>query len=53
MTGARGNPLLREELGVRSFIVRSLQRLGLDVEPAKPVGRQPGELQWKGHNRHA
>jgi hypothetical protein len=51
MTGTRGNPLLKEELQVRSFIVRSLSRLGLDLEPARPVGRPPGP-QWKGHNRH-
>jgi hypothetical protein len=39
MLGSRANPLVRDELAARSFVVRTLQRLGLDLEPAKPVGR--------------
>jgi hypothetical protein len=53
LTTAEGkaNPLIRVELACRTFVCRILQRLGLDVEPLKPVGRQPGVPQWTGHNR--
>ena len=41
--GLREHPLLRHELAARSFIVRSLHRLGLDIEPARhEIGRPPG-----------
>jgi hypothetical protein len=40
--GAKEHPLLRHELAARSFVVRSLQRLGLDVQPIKPMGRPAG-----------
>lgn len=39
----REHPLLKAELAGRAFIVRSLMRLGLNVETIKPsVGRPPG-----------
>ena len=38
-SGPREHPLLKAELGCRSFTVRTLQRLGLDVEPIGRVGR--------------
>ncbi len=38
----RDNPLLKHELACRSFVVRTLARLGLDVEAVKPIGR-PGQ----------
>jgi hypothetical protein len=41
-TGPRDHPLLKHELAARSFTVRALQRMGLDVEPVKGVGRPPG-----------
>jgi hypothetical protein len=37
--GARPHPLLREETALRAFICRTLARLGLDVEPIRPLGR--------------
>jgi hypothetical protein len=37
--GLRPHPCLRDELAARSFIVRSLQRLGLLDEPVKAIGR--------------
>jgi len=37
----KDHPALKHELAARSFVVRTLQRLGLDVEAIKPVGR-PG-----------
>src|SRR5262245_54149155 len=40
--GAKEHPLLRAELAAMAFIVRTLQRLGLNVEPLRPtVGRPP------------
>ena len=42
-TGLKDHPLLRHELAAQSFIVRSLHRLGLDIEPARHViGRPAG-----------
>lgn len=39
----REHPLLKAELANRSFVVRGLQRLGLNYEIIKPsVGRPPG-----------
>ena len=41
--GLKDHPLLRHELAAQSFIVRSLHRLGLDIEPARHViGRPAG-----------
>src|SRR5688572_27498485 len=40
-TGLKENPLIKHELAARSFVVRSLARMGLDVEAVKPVGRPP------------
>lgn len=37
--GLREHALLKIELANRSFVVRTLARLGLDVEPVKAVGR--------------
>jgi hypothetical protein len=38
----RSHPLLRDELANRAFAVRAIQRLGLDLEPVKAIGRPPG-----------
>jgi hypothetical protein len=43
-SGPKEHPLLKIELQSRSFLVRTLIRLGLDVEPAKPVGRPPSSV---------
>jgi hypothetical protein len=41
--GIREHPLVKVELGLRSFITRGLARLNLDVEPSRAtVGRPPG-----------
>jgi hypothetical protein len=41
--GLKDHPLLRHELAAQSFIVRSLHRLGLDIEPARhEIGRPAG-----------
>jgi hypothetical protein len=36
------HPALRDELQLRSFIVKSLEKLGLNVEAVRPPGRPPG-----------
>lgn len=41
----REHPLLKSELGCRAFVTRNLQRLGLNVEAIKPVGRPAGSWQ--------
>jgi hypothetical protein len=40
--GMREHPLLKIELSNRAFVVRTLQKLGLDAEPIRAVGRPPG-----------
>ena len=40
--GPKDHPALKHELANRAFVVRTLARLGLDVEAIKPVGRPPG-----------
>jgi len=37
----REHPALRAELANRSFVVRTLSRLGLDAEPLRAIGRGP------------
>jgi hypothetical protein len=40
------HPGIKAELANRSFVVRTLQRLGLDVEALKSVGRPPATGGW-------
>jgi hypothetical protein len=44
--GPRAHPALRDELQLRAFICRTLERLGLNVEVVKPVGRPAGFTSW-------
>jgi hypothetical protein len=44
--GIKAHPALRDELAARSFIVRTLQRLGVTEQPLKSVGRPPGRV-WR------
>jgi hypothetical protein len=37
--GTRENPLLKHELQYRSFVVRSLIKLGVNAEPLRQIGR--------------
>jgi hypothetical protein len=50
-TGLRDHPLLKHELAARAFVVRSLAKLGLDLEPLRAVaGRRGGSsvgIGWK------
>jgi hypothetical protein len=38
----KSHPLLRDEIQIRAFICRGLQKLGLNVEAIKPIGRPGG-----------
>lgn len=44
--GPKAHPALRDELAGRAFIVRTLERLGLNIETIKPVGRP--SKGWRG-----
>jgi hypothetical protein len=44
--GMREHPLLRHELAARAFVVRTLHKLGLDLEAIKPNGRPARGLGW-------
>ncbi len=46
-SGPKEHPLLKIELGLRSFITRNLQRLGINVEPLKSPGRPGRPVGWK------
>ena len=39
--GPKAHPALRDELAGRAFVARTLERLGLNIETVKPVGRPP------------
>ena len=48
-TGFRVHPGVKEELALRSFIVRTLQRLGINVEAVRPTVGRPGRgIGWSG-----
>jgi hypothetical protein len=40
--GPRDHPLLKHEIAARSFVVRTLARLGLDLEPVRGGPGRPG-----------
>ena len=44
--GPKDHPLVKHALAARSFVVRSLHRLGLDVEPIGRIGRPTLHEQW-------
>jgi hypothetical protein len=45
--GPKDHPLIKHELAARSFVVRSLHRLGLDVEPIRSAGRPTQAFGWR------
>src|SRR5262245_9367905 len=46
--GVKEHPGLKHELQARAFVVRTLVRLGLDVEPARPAAGRPGHgIGWR------
>ena len=44
--GMKCHPAVKEELSARGFIVRTIQKLGLNYEIVKPVGRPGGGIGW-------
>jgi hypothetical protein len=47
--GPKDHPLIKHQLAARAFVVRSLHRLGLDVEPIGRIGRpSQGGIGWRG-----
>ena len=46
--GTRPHPGLKQELACRAFVVRTLERLGLDVQAIKPKGRPGRPVHWQG-----
>ena len=45
----KSHPAIKDELANRAFVVRTLERLGLNVEAVKPgPGRPPSALGWTG-----
>jgi len=42
----RAHPCIKEELALRAFIVRTLERLGLNVETLKSPGRPTRPTSW-------
>jgi hypothetical protein len=43
----KSHPGLRDELAYRAFIVRTLQKLGLNFEPVKAPGRPGSTIGWR------
>ena len=41
------HPAVKDELACRAFVVKTLERLGLNVETIKPMGRPPKPFGWK------
>ena len=50
--GPKVHPAIKEELAGRNFIVKTLQKLGLNLEPVRTVGR-PTSWQKRQENRDA
>jgi hypothetical protein len=46
--GPKAHPAVKDQLGARAFLVRTLERLGVTVENVKPVGRPPNNAGWTG-----
>jgi hypothetical protein len=47
--GMREHPGLRGELAARSFICRTLQRLGINLEAVRMAPGRPAGPAWRGH----
>ena len=50
-TGPRPHPLLKDEVANRNFLARTIEKLGLTLEPIKKVGHPPGTA-WKAKKNH-
>ena len=47
-SGPKSHPAAKDELQNRAFVVRTLERLGLNVEAIKTPGRPPRPFGWTG-----
>jgi len=45
-SGPKSHPAAKDELQNRAFVVRTLERLGLNVEAIKTPGRPPHAYGW-------
>jgi len=45
-TGMRSHPLIRDELQCRALAMRTIDRLGINHEAIKPIGRPPASVGW-------
>jgi len=43
----RSHPAVKDELACRAFVVKTLERLGLNVEAIKSPGRPPQQMGWR------
>jgi hypothetical protein len=46
-SGPRAHPALRDEVALRGFICRTLQRLGITQEVIRPIGRPARGIGWR------
>jgi hypothetical protein len=46
--GPREHPLIKTQLSLRSFVVRTVQKLGINFEATKPFGRPSAGFGWRG-----
>jgi hypothetical protein len=46
--GPKVHPAVKEELAARAFVVRTLQKLGLNYENVRPIGRPTAGVGWGG-----
>jgi hypothetical protein len=45
---ARCHPAVKEQLTARALSCRLLEKLGVTLEPVKPLGRPPKSMGWRG-----
>jgi hypothetical protein len=45
----KSHPATKDQIAARAFLVRTLERLGLNVEAIKPPGRQTSFSGWTGN----
>jgi hypothetical protein len=44
----RSHPAVRDELQCRAFIVKTIEKLGINFESIKPIGRPSAAIGWTG-----
>ena len=43
----RSHPSIKDELQLRAFVVKTIERLGINFESIKPVGRPSNPVGWR------